>query len=235
MPTPNPRYASVRRHATRGWKAVRMPYWIAEHSLGLAAQPRLALLCSKPTAPQVVANYTRGLTLFGRSHARKAIFEWRSFPLRGVITAETAKIPKSVRAVRRRTELSVKFDTDFEEIIYSCQRDPKNWMWLTPALIDVYREVHQLGFVSTAAVYRDSRLVGGLWGISVGRVFGGMSMFHKEDNAGSLALAALAGEVLADGRWTVVDCGWINPHFRMYGATEIPQDKFCELVWQTIR
>ena len=208
---------------------------MAEQSLGLTAQPPSALLCTMPTAPQVVANYTRGLTLFGRARARRAIFEWRSFSTRGVITPATAKVPKSIRQIQRRTELSVKFDSDFEDIIHSCQRDPENWIWLTPALIDVYREVHRLGFVGTAAAYRDGQLVGGLWGISVGRVFGGMSMFHREDNAGSLALAALVGEILADGRWSVVDCGWINPHFKMYGAVEIPQEQFCELVWKTLK
>ena len=205
--TPSPLHNRVQRYASRGWKAARLPFMMAEQSLGLTAQPRIALLCSAPTAPQVVANYTRGLTLFGRARARRAIFEWRSFPTRGVITAETAKVPKSIRMFRRRTELTVKLDEDFEDIIHSCQRDPKNWIWLTPALIDVYREVHRLGFVSTAGAYRDGQLVGGLWGISVGRVFGGMSMFYREENAGSLALAAIVDIVSADGRWSIIDCG----------------------------
>lgn len=208
---------------------------VAQQSLGLTAQPRLAMLCTMPTAPQVVANYTRGLTLFGRSRARRALFEWRSVPTRGVITPETAKVPKTVRALQRRTELSVKFDQDFEEIIHSCQRNSEDWVWLTPPLIEVYRELHRLGFVGTVAAYRDGQPVGGLWGISVGRVFGCHSMFHREDSAGSLALAALVDIVAADGRWSVFDCGRVNPHFKMYGAREIPEDQFCELVWQTLR
>lgn len=212
-----------------------MPFMIAEQSLGLTAQPRIALLCPAPTVPQVVANYTRGLTLFGRSRGRLAIFEWRSFPFRGVITRETAKVPKTVRALQRRTDLEVKFDEDFESIVHMCRVGRDGWIWLTPALIDVYREVRRLGFVGTVGVYRDGQLVAGLWGISVGRVLGIMSMFHQEANAGSLALAAIIDIVSADGRWSIVDCGVLNPHFKMYGARAIPQERFCELVWETLR
>jgi leucyl/phenylalanyl-tRNA--protein transferase len=225
----------VLRFAARASKAAGMPYLIVEQSLGLTAQPRIALLCSTPTVPQVVANYTRGLTLFGRSRARLAIFEWRSFPFRGVIAQDSAKVPKTVRAMQRRTDLEVKFDEDFENIVHLCQAERNDWKWLTPALVDVYREVHQQGFVSTVGVYREGQLVGGLWGISVGRVLGIMSMFHLADNAGSLALAAVADIVAADGRWSVVDVGVINEHFKMYGAREIPQREFCELVWQTLK
>jgi Leu/Phe-tRNA-protein transferase len=68
-----------------------------------------------------------------------------------------------------------------------------------------------------------------------GAYSGGMSMFHREDNAGSLALAAFADTVSADGRWLVFDCGLVNPHFEMYGARETSQEQFCKLVWQGLR
>jgi leucyl/phenylalanyl-tRNA---protein transferase len=212
-----------------------MPFMMVEQSLGLTAQPRIALLCATPTVPQVVANYTRGLTLFGRSRGRLAIFEWRSYPFRGIITRESAKAPKTIRSIQRRTDLEIRFDEDFEEVVRLCQVGRDTWVWLTPALVDVYREVDKQGFVSTVGVYRDGRLVGGIWGISVGRVLGIMSMFHLEDNAGSLALAAIIDIVAGDGRWSVVDCGVIKQHFKMYGAREVPQEEFCELVWQNLK
>lgn len=225
----------VRRYACRAFKAASIPYVLVERSLGLTAQPRIAFLCSTPTVPQVIANYTRGLTLFGRSRARFAIFEWRSYPFRGVITRQSAKVPKTIRVMQRRTDLEVKFDEDFETIVRLCQVERNDWNWLTPALVDVYREVHKQGFVSTVGVYRANQLVGGLWGISVGRALGIMSMFHHADNAGSLALAAVVDIVAGDGRWSVVDCGVINQHFEMYGARAIPQQEFCEFVWQTLK
>jgi leucyl/phenylalanyl-tRNA--protein transferase len=164
-----------------------------------------------------------------------APFEWRSFPTRAIITPETAKVPKRLRSVQRKTELEIKLDHDFEEIILACQRGESDFVWLTLPLIDVYREVHRHGFVATVGTYRDGQLVGGLWGITVGRTFGVMSIFHRENNAGALAMAAVSDIILSDGRWSVVDCGGINSNFERYGATEIPLEQFCEVVWQTLK
>jgi len=212
-----------------------MPFILAQQSVSIRAQPRIVYLRSAPTGPQVVANYSRGLTLFGRSRGRLAIFEWRSFPLRAIITPETANVPRSVRRFERRTDLEVRFDRDFEDIIQSCQTGRTDWVWLTPALINVYREVNALGFVSTAGVYRDGQLVAGIWGITVGRALGVMSMFHRENNSGALALSAIVDSISSEGRWSVVDMGVMKPHFKRYGAIEVPQDEFCELVWKTLR
>jgi leucyl/phenylalanyl-tRNA--protein transferase len=203
-------------------------------SVGMTAQPRVALLRTAPTAPQVLANYTRGLVLFGRSPAFPARFMWRSVPSRAILTQESAKVPRRVRDAQRRTMLKVRFDEDFEEIIGACQEGREAWVWLTPALVDVYREVHKLGFMSTVGVYRDDELVAGLWGISVGRVFGIMSMFHRESGTGSLAMAAVSEAVKANDRWSFVDCGTMGDNFSRYGAIEVPQEKFCEMTWETL-
>ena len=127
----------------------------------------------------------------------------------------------------------MRFNTDFEAIIHCCQEGRTGW--ITPALITVYREVHELGYVVTAGTYREGQLVGGLWGIGIGRIFSIMSMFHREDYAGALALAALVDIVSGDGPWSVIDCGVMVPHFEMYGAREISERKFCELVWNSLK
>jgi leucyl/phenylalanyl-tRNA---protein transferase len=144
-------------------------------------------------------------------------------------------VPKNLRRFQRRTEMDVRFDQDFENIIHSCQEGRTGWIWITPALIEVYREVHRLGFVSTVGTYRDGRLVGGLWGIGIGRVFGVMSMFHREDQAGSLAVAALVDAVLSEDRWSVIDFGVLTPNFQMYGAREISAEHFRELIWSNLK
>jgi leucyl/phenylalanyl-tRNA--protein transferase len=217
----------------RGVKTIYVPAIMAVQRL--AAKPRISYSWSNPRASEVVANYTRGLVLFGRSDARRAVFEWHSPPTRAVIAQDTAKIPRALRPVRRRADLEVRVDQDFEAIVHSCQQGRSGWVWITPALIDVYREVNQLGFVRTVGTYRDGQLVGGLWGIGVGRVFGIMSMFHRENNAGTLALGALVDVVRDDGRWSAIDCGTMLPHFALYGASEISQEQFCELIWHTLK
>jgi leucyl/phenylalanyl-tRNA--protein transferase len=150
--------------------------------------------------------------------------------MRAVMTKQTARVPKRLRGIQRRGEMEVRFDQDFEAIIRACQEGRAGWMWITPALIDVYRELRSLGFVSTVGTYRDGQLVGGLWGIGIGGAFGLMSMFHRENHAGSLAMAALVNAVLTEGRWSVIDVGAMTANFARYGATEIPVAEFCELL-----
>lgn len=225
----------VRRAARRVLRAAKIPVVMAAQPLAPVIGHRTAYSWSTPTAPEVISNYIRGLVLFGRSDARWVKFEWRSFPARAVITPETANVPKNLCRVRRRGEMEIRFDQDFEGIIHSCQEGRAGWMWITPALIDIYREVRGLGFVRTVGTYRDGRLVGGLWGIGIGRVFGVMSMFHREDNAGSLAVAALVDAVSDDGPWSVIDVGMLTPNFEMYGAREISLAHFREVIWSNLR
>ena len=225
----------IRRVSRRSLRAASVPLVMAAQPLATVINLRIAYTRSTPTAPEVISNYTRGLVLFGRSDARWVKFEWRSFPTRAVITPETANVPKNHRRFQRRTEKDKRFDQDFEKIIRSCQEGRTGWIWITPALIEVYREVRRLGFVSTVGTYRDGRLVGGLWGIGIGRVFGVMSMFHREDHAGSLAVAALVDAVLSEDRWSVIDFGVLTPNFQMYGAREIPAEHFRELIWSNLK
>jgi leucyl/phenylalanyl-tRNA---protein transferase len=186
-----------------------------------------------PTAPEVVANYSRGLLLSGRAASCDTVFEWLTPPVRAVITRETAKVPKSLRAVQRRGEFEVRYDQDFEAIIHHCQEGRAGW--LTPALVDVYREVHRLGFIATVGTYRDGKLVGGIWGIEIGRALGLLSMFHLENNGGTLAMAAVADAVSGGGRWVVADCVDLNPHLMRYGFSEISARQFSDLVWRSMK
>lgn len=218
------------RRARRTLRAASVPLITAIQPLAGIINLRISYAWSTPTALEVIGNYTRGLVLFGRSGARWVKFEWRSFPTRAVITKETAKVPKSLHRIQRRGEMEVRFDQDFEEIIRGCQEGRTDWMWITPALIDVYKEVRSRGFISTVGTYRDGYLVGGLWGIGIGDAFGLMSMFHREDHAGSLAMAALVNALLNEGRWSVIDFGEMTPNFSRYGAREIPAAEFCEVL-----
>jgi leucyl/phenylalanyl-tRNA--protein transferase len=186
-----------------------------------------------PTATDIVANYARGFVLFGIPLSVGVPFFWAWFPVRAVITPATAKLPKGLRSIQRRGDVEVRYDQDFEAIIHHTKRDDDGW--LTSDLIDLYRHLQALGFVATVGAYREGRLVGGLWGIEVGRTFGIMSMFHLEDDAGALALAAVADVVADNGRWSLVDCGTPTAHFERYGAKGMPTEEFCELVLRGLK
>lgn len=180
-----------------------------------------------PTAADILAQYPQGWVLFGRPGTRRAQFEWRWYPRRAVITAQSAKIPRRLRPVLNRRELEIRLDHDADAIIEGCRAGRGGW--LTEAAAEKYREVARLGGIGTVGAYRDGRLVAGLWGITFGRVLGIMSMFHDEDHAGSVVMAALVEEVRAGGRWSVVDCGGLSETFRRFGAVEIPTGDFSLL------
>jgi leucyl/phenylalanyl-tRNA---protein transferase len=184
---------------------------------------------ARPSAAEVVANYGRGQLLFGMRNL--GTYRWQSFPERAVITPDSAKVPKRFQTQRRKLDYEVRFGEDVDAIIDGC-RDGRDG-WLTDPVTEVYREIGDLGCLSTVGTYKDGALVGGLWGIAVGGTFGIMSMFHVADHAGSVALAALSDAVAAD-EWVMADCGWLNENFRRYGAHEIPTAEFCELFWRGI-
>ena len=236
---PSSLHAFALRSAFRVLKLIddiRTIFVAVADSLRMTAQPRVSLQRTAPTASQVIASYTRGLILCGRLPAFPSRFMWLSYPARYIITPETAKIPRDVRRTQRRSDLKVKFNEDFEDIIHACREGRDHWVWLTDHLIDVYREVHRLGFVDTVGVYRDDNLVAGLWGISVGRVFAIMSVFHRESGAGSLAIGAVIESVTDNGRWSIVDSGEMNnPNYARFGAFEIPREELCELIWQNLQ
>ncbi len=175
-----------------------------------------------PVSPSlVVANYLRGLVLFGRRDGRSGL-EWRWIPERSLITAEGAVVPRDLHRVWRRSGFVVRFNTDLERVVESCREGRDSW--ITPQLVDVYRRLDELGLVTTVEVYREGTLVGGLWGLDVGGTLAIMSMFHHESQAGSVALAA-AVEQLGEGRaWTGIDCGPLRPHFEKFGAVALSID-----------
>ena len=205
-------------------------------SISVAADkivPNFRYPSSRPTATEVLANYARGMVLFGRSNSRTAPFVWDRFTMRSIITKETAKIPNSVQRYRRHSELKVRFNENFEEIIHQCSVGRSEW--LTPELISIYLEVHKLGFTAAVGTYRGDQLVGGLWGLAMGRVVSVYSMFHRENHAGSFAFAALTESIANDGHWSVMDCGVPTEHTDRYGATEVSREEFCELLWKSLK
>lgn len=185
-----------------------------------------------PASAEILANYLRGFLLFGRDGISNgppgAWFHWYWVPERAVITRETASIPRRLRPLLHRGDPELRFDEDMEEIVRRCADGRGGW--LTPQAVEVYMEMLRLGLVSSVGAYRDGQLVGGLWGLAIGRTFALMSMFHSENNAGALALAALAESVSQGGRFAAIDCGGPSPNWDRYGARMMPVQEFAAMV-----
>jgi leucyl/phenylalanyl-tRNA--protein transferase len=181
-----------------------------------------------PDPAEVVANYLRGYLLFGRSNPYGQWFHWYRLPARSIITRETAHVPRRQRPLLHRQDVEFRYNQDFELAIRHCQEGRDGW--LTDDAIEVYQKMNSLGLIGTVGTYREGQLLGGFWGLSVGRVFAIMSMFHLEKSAGSLALAALTDSLVHGGRWSMIDCGGPGYHWDRYGARNFTVKQFSALV-----
>jgi leucyl/phenylalanyl-tRNA--protein transferase len=169
-----------------------------------------------PTSADIIGQYLCGYVLFGTDDGCR----WKFYEQRYVITAETARLPRAIRRDVRKAGYDVKSDTDFADIIRACA--DREDTWLTPTVIELYEELHANGDASCIGCYRDGELVGGLWGLDVGRVFAEMSMFHTADSGGTTALAAAVEQIGPDGRWDMIDVGVTSPLLDRFGTTEVP-------------
>jgi len=155
---------------------------------------------------------------------------WWSPDPRGVLPLTGVRVSHSLRRARRRFEIRV--DTAFTGVVEACADPGRPGAWITPAVADAYVDLHRLGWAhSVEAWTQDHRLAGGLYGVAVGGLFAGESMFHARApwgrDASKVALVALAGLVSADGlAGRLVDVQWATPHLRTLGVVDVPRVEY---------
>lgn len=203
-------------------------YWLARASddpvdAARSSVVRLGSLIP-PTAADVVSGYIQGRILLGRDGASLNAFDWEFYPERSIITPETVRISKRLRALRRNSPLTVRFDRDFDEVIERTRRTTGTWV--TSGVVRLYEELFEAGLASCVGAYDEGRLVGGLWGIRLGSSFGIMSVFHAAPHAGTIAQLASLEELGAGGRWDMIETGILNDHYARFGAIAVPADEF---------
>ena len=124
----------------------------------------------------------------------------------------------------------------FPEVIRACKaqkRKEQDGTWITDALEKAFIELHQLGFAHSAVAWQDKNLVGGLYGIKMGKVFFGESMFSTLSNASKFAFIKLVEELKTEG-FQIIDCQVHTPHLESLGAKMIDRDRFIKLIGQLI-
>ena len=169
--------------------------------------------------------YRAGLFPMGLGrHGRGPIGWWSPDP-RGVLLPGDLKVSKSLRRSCRRFEVRV--DTAFTDVMRACADPGRDGRWITPAVVRAYTALHELGWAHSVETWQDGQLVGGLYGLAVGGLFAGESMFHHATDASKVALVALAERVFADGDpGRVIDVQWSTPHLQSLGVTEIPREDY---------
>lgn len=173
--------------------------------------------------------YRSGLFPMGLGEHGDRPMGWWSPDPRGVLLPGGVHASRSLRKSLRQFEMRV--DTAFGEVVAACADPSREGRWITQEIVDAYTELHALGWAHSIETWRDGELVGGLYGIAVGGLFAGESMFHHERDASKVALLALV-ELLSDehaGR-RVLDVQWQTPHLASLGVVRRPRGEYLELL-----
>jgi len=173
----------------------------------------------------VLMAYRAGLFPMGVGEEGSPPMGWWSPDPRGVLMPGHVRISRSLRRSLRHFEIKV--DTAFPEVIERCADPSRDGCWITPEITTAYTRLHELGWAHSVEAWRDGELLGGLYGLAVGGLFAGESMFHRATDASKCALVGLADLVFADGDpRRIIDVQWATPHLASLGVSEIPRSDY---------
>ncbi|WP_299943515.1 leucyl/phenylalanyl-tRNA--protein transferase [uncultured Microbulbifer sp.] len=193
------------------------------------ADPNGFLAAGGDLTPEwLLAAYRRGI--FPWYSNGQPILWWSPCP-RCVVFPQTFRVGRSLQKVLRRKTFRVTFDRAFEPVIDSCraQRANGEGTWITDRMRRAFIHMHHLGHSHSVEVWRNGDLVGGLYGIAIGRVFFGESMFHREKDASKVAFVHLVRQLELWG-CPLIDCQVGSPHLASLGAVEISRRDFEHLL-----
>ena len=156
---------------------------------------------------------------------------WWSPAERGVIAPGQMRVTRSLTKRLRNSGCSVTFDQSFREVIRACAdlRAQSVGTWITPRMLDAYCELHRSGLAHSVEVWQDDNLVGGLYGLSLGQMFFGESMFSNISDGSKMAFYHL-NQRLLDWDFTLIDCQMMNPHLQSLGVHPMPRNEFLALL-----
>ncbi len=157
---------------------------------------------------------------------------WYAPDPRAIIPLERFTISRSLRARLRQKKYRVTIDTVFSDVIRNCAN--RSETWISEEIIQAYEAVFRMGYAHSVESWLDNRLVGGLYGVSIGGAFFGESMFSIEVDASKVALVHLV-ETMRAGGFVLLDIQFITDHMSSFGAVEISRDKYEEFLEQALR
>ncbi len=162
---------------------------------------------------------------------------WWSPDPRMVLFPQRFKVSKSLQQSVRNKNFRVVFDSDFTTVIESCARILRKGQpgtWITPEMKTAYVQLHQAGYAHSVETYLDGQMVGGLYGVSLGGVFFGESMFHSKRDASKAALYHLVQQ-LRKWDFDLIDVQQSTAHLKSLGAEDVPRDEFLALLNKSLK
>ena len=207
------------------------PIWITEDA-PVHAFPDVSFAMIQPNGLLAVGGdlspgrllhaYQRGI--FPWYSDAQPILWWAPDP-RAVLLPEAIKISRSLRKTLRQEVFQVTFDRAFPRVIEACAapRRAQNDTWITTPMVAAYCELHTRGFAHSVECWRDGALVGGLYGVAIGKIFFGESMFSRVSDASKVALASLCRS-----GYELIDCQLPSEHLKRMGAIDMPRREFMD-------
>jgi len=180
------------------------------------------------SVPRLLAAYRRGI--FPWYSVGQPVLWWSPNPREVLLPAQFKRSRSLAKTIRNRG-FEVTFDRDFAAVVHACaaRREHSAGTWITPEMHAAYCELHRRGHAHSVEVRLEGELVGGLYGVLMGRVFFGESMFSRERDASKTALARLVG-LGVDAGLELIDCQLPTEHLRSLGSRPISRVEFCKLV-----
>ncbi len=177
----------------------------------------------------VLKAYEKGIFPMSDSNYDPYIY-WVEPKERGVIDLKEFKVSKSLTKLIRKDIHKVEINSNFEKVINLCAKNKKRKnSWINEQIIENYTKLHKLGFAKSIECYFDKSLVGGLYGIIVGGIFCGESMFSIRENASKIALTYLAA-LLKQGGFKFIDTQFYSDHLKQFGTKKISKNKYLKLL-----
>ena len=162
---------------------------------------------------------------------------WWSPDPRLVLFPEEIKISRSLNRLIKKNTFVITFDKAFDDVIRNCAETKRSYgdgTWITEEMQDAYRRLHRHGYAHSVEAWQSNKLVGGLYGVSIGRAFFGESMFSHESNSSKVAFVNLV-KTLRNKQFELIDCQVKTDHLMRFGAREIPRKVFLEQLKQAVK
>ena len=182
---------------------------------------------SAALTPEIVLHaYAQGICPMAERSDDPELY-WVSPEQRGIIPLDSFHIPKRLARTVRSDQFRVTTDTAFADVLHACAEAVvgRPNTWINAEIARLYTALHKQGRAHSIECWRDDRLVGGLYGVSLGGAFFGESMFHHERDASKVALVHLVARLIAGG-FVLLDTQFVTDHLRTFGAVEVPRRRY---------
>jgi leucyl/phenylalanyl-tRNA--protein transferase len=197
---------------------------------------------SRPYAPGyriptdlLLKAYASGVFPMAESASDPEVF-WVRPETRGIIPLDGFHIPKSLAKAMRKGRFDIRFDFDFEATIDACaeKREERRSTWINAPIREAYVLLHRMGNAHSVEAWHNGKLVGGLYGVSLGRVFFGESMFSKETDASKICLVHLVERLKARG-FVLLDTQFTTEHLKRFGAADVPRGRYEAMLAEALK